>query len=65
MLKEEKKQVQHTILKKTIEDNKRKIELKQEQIRKIKEEEVQEMIDLNRAISRDSEIAKESKLKKK
>lgn len=65
MLKEEKKQVQHSLLKKTIEDNKRKIELKQEQIRKIKEGEVQEMIELNRAISRDSEIAKESKLKKK
>lgn len=65
MLKEEKKQIQHSMLKKTIEDNKRKIELKKEQIQQNKEQEVEEMVELKRAISRDSEIAKESKLKKK
>lgn len=65
MLTEEKKQVQHSHLKKTIDDNKRKIELKQEELRKNKEQEVSEMSELKRTISRDSEQAKESKLKKK
>lgn len=65
MLTEEKKQVQHSHLKKTIDDNKLKIELKQEELRKNKEQEVSEMSELKRTISRDSEQAKESKLKKK